>query len=142
MMVLPKSKFREAVFYAVFSWDFSPTSEAESVPMLMEHLAMSKKNVREARSRALLIIEKKELIDELIQKYITDYDLHKISYVERNILRLATYELLFDNEVPEVVAISEGMRLCRKFSTPESASFINGILDAVYKHETQLSLKS
>lgn len=135
-MSLPQAKFREAVFYAVFSQDFSQNSDEEVVPMMMEQLAMSKKNVREALQRAMLVLEKKEEIDACIQKYVPDYDLSRISYIERNVLRLATYELLFDNAIPEVVAISEGIRLCRKFSTAEGANFINGVLDAIYKKET------
>ena len=141
-MSLPQKKFREAVFYAVFSQDFSQSSDEEAVPMMMELLAMSKKNVRESIQRAALVLEKKAVIDECIQKYVPDYDLDRISYIERNILRLATYELLFDNEIPEVVAISEGIRLCRKFSTPEGANFINGVLDAIYKKETALTAQS
>lgn len=144
-MIVPRNKFREAVFYAVFSWDFSCRdggSCEEEISMFMEQLSMSKKNIREAREKAERVLKNKEMIDEVVQRHITDYDLHKISYVDRNILRLATYELLFDNEIPEVVAISEGIRLCRKFSTPESANFVNGVLDAIYKNEAQLISKS
>lgn len=139
-MALPQAKFREAVFYAMFSWDFVKESEEGVVSMLMEQLAMSKKNVKEAIERAIKVVEKQDLLDEKISDKISDYDLEKISYIERNILRLATYELFFDKDVPEVVAIAEGIRLCRKFGTHEAANFINGVLDAVYK-KNQEALK-
>jgi transcription antitermination protein NusB len=141
-MVLPQAKFREAVFYAMFSWDFLKESEEEIVSMLMGQLAMSKKNVREAVAYAEKVAEKVLFLDETIEEKIKDYHLQTISYIERNILRLATYEIFFDDTVPGVVAISEGIRLCRKFGTPEAAQFINGVLDAVYKNQEALKLSS
>lgn len=132
-MALPQQKFREAVFCVIFSQDFSSTSEDEVTSLVMEQLAMSKKNVREASFRAALVLEKKEELDQLLEKHVIDYSIDRISCSEKNILRLATYELLFDNEIPQVVAIAEGIRLGRKFGTPEGASFINGVLDALYK---------
>lgn len=139
-MTLPQAKFREAVFYALFSWDFLKTSEEEMVSMLMHELAMSKKNVKEALEKAERIMQQHEIIDEKIREHIHDYHLARISYIERNILRLATYELLFDHSIPEVVAIAEGIRLCRKFGTHEAAHFINGVLDAIYKNQEALKL--
>jgi N utilization substance protein B len=139
-MSLPQKKFREAVFCAVYSQDFSAHPDREQeIPLLMELLAMSKKNTKEALQRASLILEKKESIDEKIKQSVPDYELNRIGSVERNILRLATYELLFDTAVPGVVVISEGIRLCRKFSTPEAAHFVNGVLDTIYKQHMQIA---
>jgi N utilization substance protein B len=138
-MSIPQKKLREAVFYALFSKDFYSDLEWEEiVPIIMEQLEMSKKNVKDAVFRATLIQEKKELIDEILKKQVLSYELERVCFVERNILRLATYEILFDNEIPEVVAIAEGIRLCKKFSTPESAGFINGVLDGIYKSHSHL----
>src|SRR5690606_29501809 len=57
----------------------------------------------------------------------------RIPRVERNILRLAVFELLHDPSVPPTVAIAEAIRLTRKFATPEAATFINAVLDAIFK---------
>ncbi len=61
------------------------------------------------------------------------YEFDRIPHVERAVLRLGIYELYFSNEVPPKVAISEAVRLAKKFATIESSRFINGILDALYK---------
>lgn len=125
---------REAVLYALFSYDFHEGSEKEGlVDLLMEQLEMSKKNVKEAMLRASLVAENFPLIDEKLQPHIEGYTLDRVSFLEKTILRLATYEIFFDNSIPEVVAIAEGIRLCRKFSTHDGAKFINGVLDSMYK---------
>ena len=78
-------------------------------------------------------LEKKEEIDALITKHSQGYGLERIPRVERNIVRLGIYELLFVPEVPQKVAIAESMRLARKFSTKEAATFVNAIMDSVYQ---------
>ncbi|MEI8300989.1 MAG: transcription antitermination factor NusB [Chlamydiota bacterium] len=141
-MSLPQTKLREAVFYVIFSQDFlGETQDKESVDtiaMIMEILEMSRSNVRLAWERAELILEKKDEIDAILKDYVVSYGMDRISCVERNVLRLSTYELLFDKEIPEVVAIAEGMRLGRKFGVIQGANFINGVLDALYKNQQVL----
>jgi N utilization substance protein B len=55
--------------------------------------------------------------------------------VDRNVLRLGTYELLYETQTPQAVIINEALEIARKFSTPESIHFINGILDSIRKEE-------
>lgn len=133
-MSIPQKKLREAVFYAVFCFDYDAELDCESlVPLIMEQLEMSKKNVKDAIYKASLVMEKLPIIDAKLKEHVEGYSLERVSSAERNILRLATYEILFDNDLPEVVAIAEGIRLGRKFSTPEGANFINGVLDGLFK---------
>jgi N utilization substance protein B len=86
-----------------------------------------------AAARAKEIVEKLTDIDVHISAMSTEYAFDRISRVERTILRLSLFELLFDPQVPPRVAVAEGIRLCRKFGTPESSQFVNAILDGVYK---------
>ncbi len=72
-----------------------------------------------------------EEIDGLIKKYAANYELHRIAAVDRNILRLAIYEMLHCEDVPPVVAINEGIEIAKKFGSDESGRFVNGILDRV-----------
>ncbi len=140
-MTVPQKKLREAVFYAVFCFEYDEDPDLNGVTaILMEQLEMSKKNVKDAIFRASLIMQKLSAIDDKIKNQLKDYEFERLSLCEKNILRLATYELFFDNEIPEVVAISEGIRLGRKFSSPEGANFINGVLDGLYKSQTHLVL--
>ena len=72
-------------------------------------------------------------IDKAIQLHTKNWRLSRMAAVDRNILRLAVYELLFDSKTPGTVVINEALEIAKKFSTHESAQFVNGILDSVKK---------
>lgn len=72
-------------------------------------------------------------IDELISRYAENWELERMAVVDRNILRMSVYELLWSPEVPPKVAINEAIEIAKKFGTKESSRFINGILDRVHK---------
>ncbi|MBX9744017.1 MAG: transcription antitermination protein NusB, partial [Chlamydiales bacterium] len=69
-----------------------------------------------------------------ISLHSPDYVFERISRTERSILRLGTFELLFDPSIPPKVAIAEAIRICRKFGSPQSAQFVNAVLDSVFSH--------
>jgi N utilization substance protein B len=71
--------------------------------------------------------------DALIAQYAEHWELERMAVVDRNILRLAVYELLEGREVPPKVAINEAIEIAKKFGTQESSRFINGILDRIHK---------
>lgn len=132
-MPVPVQKFREVVFQMLYSQDIGKASDEHMLELLSNELAVSKKCVREALDRVKQIQQHLPEIDSLITKTSHSYEFERIQSVERNILRLATYEMLFDKQIPYKVAVAEALRLARKFSTKESASFVNAILDAIYK---------
>ncbi len=72
-------------------------------------------------------------IDEVIAQYAENWDLDRMAVVDRNILRVGIFELLWTTEVPPKVAINEALEVAKKFSTRESSRFINGMLDRVRK---------
>jgi len=74
-------------------------------------------------------VEQRAVIDEKIKKYTEHWELERIAAVDRNILRLAIYEMLFRDDIPPVVSINEAVDIAKKFSTRESGAFVNGILD-------------
>ncbi|HEY2811195.1 MAG TPA: transcription antitermination factor NusB [Rhabdochlamydiaceae bacterium] len=130
-MPISLQKFREILFHLLYSADFGGSQE--SAPLIMQQLAVSKSHVRNAQELMQKIVEKKEEMDSLIRQHSQEYDFERIPRIERTILRLGTYEMLFSATVPPKVAIAEAIRLSRKFSSPESATFVNAILDAIYK---------
>ena len=69
--------------------------------------------------------------DERIGRYAENYELHRLAVVDRNILRLAIYEMLHRNDIPPVVSINEAIEIAKRFGTEESSRFVNGILDRV-----------
>ncbi|MBA3814946.1 MAG: transcription antitermination factor NusB [Parachlamydiaceae bacterium] len=132
-MSVPAQKFREAVFQLLYSYDVGRGDEDDMVDLIMHELAITKKVTKEALSRVEKILKKLSEIDAMIGKTSQSYTFERIQSVERNVLRLGLYELLFDDEIPPKVALAEAMRMTRKFGTKESASFVNAILDALYK---------
>ncbi len=141
-MTLPQQKFRELVFQLLFAHCVQTQDEREIRELMMRELATTKKNVRAAQLRVAAIAECRSELDALIRKTADAYALERIQAVELNCLRLGLYELLHDNEIPARVAITEAMRLVRKFSTNEAASFVNAILDAVYQQSLGEKLES
>jgi N utilization substance protein B len=73
----------------------------------------------------------REQLDELIVRFAKNYQLSRLAAVDRNILRLAIYELLHNPEVPPVVAINEAIELAKHFGSEDSGRFVNGLLDRV-----------
>lgn len=132
-MVLSQQKFREMVLQFLYSQDVAQPDENLMTEMMMAELAVSKSNVRLAQERVQKIRDHLKEIDSLIASVSTSYEFDRIQWVTKNILRLATFELLFDDQIPPKVAIAEAIRLSRKFNTRESASFVNALLDHLYQ---------
>jgi N utilization substance protein B len=76
-------------------------------------------------------LEHREAIDEHIKKHAKNWELPRMAAVDRNILRLAIYEMLHREDIPPVVSINEAVDIAKKFSTQDSGKFVNGILDKI-----------
>jgi N utilization substance protein B len=74
------------------------------------------------------VTEHRARLDEVISSYVQGWTLDRMPAVDRNVLRIGAYELLFDDQVPDVVAVSEAVALARDLSTDESPTFVNGLL--------------
>ena len=106
----------ETLEYIEEFWDFCPV----------------KSNVREfAQPLIEGMVEHLPEIDEQIKRYCENYNLNRISAVDRNVLRLAIYEMLHRDDIPPVVSINEAVDIAKKFSTQDSGKFVNGILDKI-----------
>jgi transcription antitermination protein NusB len=134
-MPLPIQKFREILFQLLYSYDTARPKDEDMIPLIMKEVSVTKKIVREAQIKVALITQKLPIIDQLISKTSTSYSFERIQNVERNVLRIGIYELLFDESIPPKVAIAEAIRLARKFGSPESAAFINALLDNIFKSQ-------
>ena len=78
-------------------------------------------------------LEHMEDIDGLIVQHTLNWNLDRIAIIDRNILRLTAYELLYCDDIPPVVSINEAVDIAKKYSTPESGGFVNGVLDKLRK---------
>lgn len=132
-MPLPAPKFREIVFQLLYSYDLGRPSLEEMCRLLSQELQVPKSAIRAADERVMKLLAECDAIDALIGTHCKGYAFDRIQTVERNILRLGVYELLYDESLPPKVALAEAMRLTRKFGTKEAATFVNAILDVIYK---------
>jgi len=104
----------------------------ESFTSLCANFEVPKKAVPYARTLVDGVREHREEIDRTILAHARNWRLERMSVVDRNLLRIGTYELLFrEDEVPATVAINEAIEIAKRFSADDSPSFINGILDAI-----------
>ena len=99
------------------------------------HFQVNKKAIPYAKKLLDGVQEKGDIINQLISKYAENWRLERMSVIDRNILRLAVYEVHYQDDVPISVAINEAVEIAKRFSTDDSAPFINGILDGVAKEK-------
>jgi N utilization substance protein B len=76
-------------------------------------------------------------IDGHLRGLAANWDLTRMAAVDRNILRMAAYEIIYDTEIPKSVAINEAIEIVKRFSTDESSKFVNGILDKLEKRNNE-----
>lgn len=95
-----------------------------------------------AKSLVLETVTNQEKIDQLISETAKNWDLERIAIIDKNILRFAIAELLYFTDIPMKVTIDEAIEIAKKFSTPDSSRFVNGILDRIAKSHPQVSTKA
>lgn len=130
---MKRRQAREYALQMLFQRDFIETEEGrvsfwEGKDVDPEVVEFALRIVRGTR-------EHLEEIDSTIKKYAEHWVLERMAAVDRNILRAGAYELIFAGDIPSAVAINEAIEIAKKFSSSESASFINGILDRIAKAE-------
>jgi len=81
------------------------------------------------------VLEKCEAIDKIIERYAENWEIKRMAYVDRNILRLSAYEMIYQDEIPIKVAINEAVELAKRYGEADSSKFVNGILDRIAKTE-------
>ncbi|HHD2752325.1 TPA: transcription antitermination factor NusB [Clostridium perfringens] len=128
-------KSREYLLQLAYQMEITSETAIETFNSFMENKDISKDDLDLAyiKSGLVGIEENKEKLNSLIEAQLVKWKLNRISKVNLSILRIATYEMLFAEDVPGKVSINEAIELCKKYSDNKSVSFINGVLDKVYK---------
>lgn len=128
-----RHKAREAALQMLFGCDMASTDAAAMTRDYWNELgdeAMDERNRDFANKLATGTIENLSAIDDTIRTRAEHWRIERMAIVDRNVLRLAVFELQFF-DTPNTVAINEALELARKFSTYESTQFVNGVLDAI-----------
>lgn len=125
---------REAAVQILYFRDINPHEELDSsLKRFWEGQSYDAETQAFAEVLARGTLENRSALDEQIKKVTENWDLDRIAAVDRNVLRLAIYEMIFRDDVPPVVSINEAIEIAKKFSTKESGKFVNGILDRIRK---------
>ena len=126
-----RTELREQVFKLLFRVEFNPMEEMEEQEELFTTTSdteFSKKDAEYIRDKYEKIADKLSEIDEAINKETTGWNTSRIAKVDLTIIRLAIYEIRYDDSVPTGVAINEAVELAKKFGQDGSPAFVNGVL--------------
>lgn len=130
-------KAREAVLKMLYEYEFNKNSE-----MVLRNRNIFS-GIRESKvkdyAKVLFngVLSNLDFLDSIIQKYLQNWQLERVALVEKNILRIATYELFEEKDVPAAVIIDDAIELSKTYGNESSPKFINGILDCILHKEME-----
>src|SRR4030043_683871 len=122
---------RTIALQALYELDCSAHKPKDVLARLLEEKALPDEAADFAESLVNGILQNKENIDDVIRRFAPAFPVNQIAPIDRNILRLAIFEILFDNRVPMKAAINEAVELAKNFGGDTSQKFVNGVLGSV-----------
>lgn len=128
-----RRKTREVAMRLLFEMSINKESYEEILNNFKENTDMDLHDVDFSYVENIIkgINENLELIDKKIESNLKNWKLNRLSKIDLSILRISTYEIVFNEDVPNKVAVNEGIELAKKYSTDNSPSFINGVLGSM-----------
>ena len=123
---------REAVIGLLYAYDLGNPEIKKFAESILEEKKIRNKQREFALNLFKGTVENLEKIDEEIKKHLESWDIERVGYIERAILRLGAYELMF-TDLDKAIAINEAIELAKKLGTDQSPKFVNGVLDAIAK---------
>lgn len=126
-----RRKGREAALQMLFQMDVSGVGAEQAVQSFWAHLCASREGAPFANDLVRGWADRREEIDGIIRDVSQHWRLERMAKVDRNILRLATYELMALDDVPRRVTLNEAVELAKRFGSEGSAGFVNGVLDRI-----------
>lgn len=128
-----RRKARESTLQILFQLEFNDP-QPEKVLNLFWESRRTSKEIKDYSSWLVKgIISNKKKIDNIIQSVSEHWRISRMAVVDRNVLRIAVFELLFEENIASAVIINEAIEIAKKYSSMEAATFVNGILDAIRK---------
>jgi N utilization substance protein B len=131
IMTGTRRKARATALQALYEVNSVSRNAGEVVERLLAEGKLSEEYNAFVRELVEGVVRNKDEIDRCIQKFAPAWPLEQIAIIDRNILRLAIFEILFDNKVPVKVAVSEAVELAKGYGSENSSKFVNGVLGAV-----------
>jgi len=128
---LSRKVAREKAMQTLFQIELTNVNPEEAMRNVLEEPELDEQSKVFARRLILGTLEKLDEIDKKIRENAHKWQLERIGNVEKTVLRIGTYEILYVEDVPNAVAINEAINLVKVFSTEKAAPFVNGILDKI-----------
>jgi transcription antitermination factor NusB len=126
---MTRKETRQHIFWLLFRVEFHEVAQMpEQIQLYFEETTFKEVDQTYVEDKYTAIIQSKEEIDAQINEHTTGWNTERMSKVDLTILRLAIYEMKWDEDIPEKVAINEAVELGKKFGGDESSKFINGVL--------------
>jgi transcription antitermination protein NusB len=126
-----RHKAREIALQALYEIDSVGHTAEDSILRILSRIEVSEDVGKFARELVQGVIQYKEELDQNIRDFAPAWPLDQISIIDRNVLRLAIFEILHDNKIPVKVAINEAVELAKTFGSDNSSRFVNGVLGSV-----------
>jgi len=119
---------RRLAMQAIYQSELSKTSIDEALTNLFEEEELAEETREFTKRLAEGVLDKKDDLDRKIKEFSKNWEIGRISMINKAILMLALYELIYEKDTPKAVVVNEALELAKRYSDPESAKFINGIL--------------
>ncbi len=129
----PRRNARKGVLEALFAQQFSDENPKVTLSRIFKSNNDQEKNFEFITDLFHCVLDNIELADNLIRSHLQNWEFGRVAHVDRLLLRMGICEIFFMEDIPPKVSISEMVEISKIYSTDESPSFINGVLDAVYK---------
>lgn len=126
-----RTRARELTLQYLYQVDLLGDSAATSVAAFLNDEERDAETCRYAKHLINGTVDRRNALDEEIQRVAQNWQIHRMAVIDRNVLRLAAFELLHCEDIPPKVAINEAIELGKRYSTANSGAFINGILDKI-----------
>jgi len=139
---IPRRKSRELALQVLYQLDIKSQDAIKTITQFRDLFSKKKNKDGFAERIVLGVLEHSQEIDRLIEQYSENWRLDRMSIVDRNILRMATFELLYREDIPPKVTLNEAIELGKRYGSEDSGSFINGILDRIQNEAVQKSIQS
>jgi N utilization substance protein B len=126
-----RRRTRELALQALFYMDIQRQFSKEMLERFCRNFDPPEQLVPFLEKLVCGVMDKLAELDRLIEKYSMNWKINRMACVDRNILRIAAYEMLFCEDIPPKVTINEAIEIAKRFGTEESGAFINGIIDSI-----------
>ena len=130
---MSRKRARIGAMQALFAMDINNDFSTDKLEVFMENNNFQGDEVDYINRVVPDILDKLEVVDETIEKKLKGWTMARLAKVDRQILRVAVYEFLYKDDIPEEVSINEAVEIARLYSSDEAPKFINGILGTIYR---------